>query len=151
MICQNFKIFLEKWNSRKKLKTQGKNSTSGRTCPLPPSQVVLKKPANKESNIWRAVRTWCKCENSITLRWAFGLWGRFCEARFFWSFFSTLTRSACMSSGTRWPFEGFSGLLGRTRLLLLASLPGADFFPPSAFLPAASDLASADSLAARWK
>ena len=30
-------------NSRKKLKTQGKNSTSGRTCPLPPFQVVLKK------------------------------------------------------------------------------------------------------------
>ena len=34
-------------NSRKKLKTQGKNSTSGRTCPLPPSQVVLKKACIK--------------------------------------------------------------------------------------------------------
>ena len=31
-------------NSRKKLKTQGKNSMSRRTCPLPPFQVTLKKP-----------------------------------------------------------------------------------------------------------
>jgi hypothetical protein len=30
-------------NSRAKLKTIGKNSMSRRTCPLPPSQVVLKK------------------------------------------------------------------------------------------------------------
>ena len=30
-------------NSRKTLKTEGKNSTSRRTCPLPPSQVVLRK------------------------------------------------------------------------------------------------------------
>ena len=30
-------------NSKKKLKTQGKNSMSRRTCPLPPSQVMLKK------------------------------------------------------------------------------------------------------------
>ena len=55
MICQNFKGFFRKKNNifprtqekfsklKKKLKTQGKNSTSGRTCPLPPSQVVLKK------------------------------------------------------------------------------------------------------------
>ena len=39
------KIKRNSQNSRKKLKTQGKNSTSGRTCPLPPSQVVLKKKA----------------------------------------------------------------------------------------------------------
>ena len=61
MICQNFKIFWKKsnifpktqekfsklkekaQNSRKKLKTQGKNSGSGRHSPLTCPQVVLKK------------------------------------------------------------------------------------------------------------
>ena len=42
-IIISLKLKRKTQNSRKKLKTQEKNSTSRRTCPLPPSQVVLKK------------------------------------------------------------------------------------------------------------
>ena len=42
-IIFSLKLKRKTQNSRKKLKTQGKNSMSRRTCPLPPSQVMLKK------------------------------------------------------------------------------------------------------------
>jgi len=42
-IIFSLKLKRKTQNSREKLKTQGKNSMSRRTCPLPPSQVMLKK------------------------------------------------------------------------------------------------------------
>ena len=53
--CQNFKIFLENGiifspKLKRKTLTKGKNSTSQRTCPLPPSQVMSKKSLALDRN-----------------------------------------------------------------------------------------------------
>ena len=55
-------------NSREKLKTQGKNSTSWRTCPFPPSQVVLKKPddCSRRRLLYYSERRWISSSTSST-------------------------------------------------------------------------------------